>query len=391
LHCSGVRLRDICEQLGGAPHSAVQAVLKKHGRKPHPRQLLRGQRLDRAIDLYANEGLTFRQVSERLGVAEWTVRHELANVGVKSRDRPRFVAAEEAQIIQRYDSGEPLTSIAKAFGCSEETIRRIILRNGRQMRPKRKLNPAIQSKIVEAYYRDAPNTSQMATEIGADRHAILRDGPELGGGRLDTRAFRNPSDDGCYWIGFLMADDKVMENGTLNITLQSSDRAHLEKLRAFLKSDAQIRDEGTNASPFKPGGTAVLLSVCSMDLVDDLKRWASLYRKTGEETLLQDEMSRHVWRGVIDGHGTVRVHKRGYLELRLYGSKDLCEQFRGYVLTLLPACRAKVCMSRDIYSFSLCCRPAETIARELYRDCATYLDRKFDVVARFLRWSYRNQ
>jgi hypothetical protein len=395
-HDNGTRLRDICAEFG-ATHSAVQAVLKKYGRKPHPRRILRGQKFDMAIDLYTHQLLSFRDVAKRLGVAEWTVRHEFANADIKSRDRHRFAPAEEMQILQGYNAGGSATGLAKVLHCSEETIREIILRNGGQMRPKRKLNGATTSTILDAYYSDGRNTSQIAAEIGVDRHTvrnyILQHGGQLRGPRevhrirsLDTHAFRTPTDEGLYWLGLLMADGNVMENGTITVGLQSADRTHLEKFRKFLKSDACIRDKVGNASSFKPGSTAVYFSVCSKDIVDDLARWGVVCRKTGRETLLRDQMSRHIWRGLIDGDGTVRVHKRGYLELKLYGSKPLCKQFRAYVRTLVPNCRAEVRESRCIWCFSLSCGPAETVARELYRDCKTYLKRKFDVAARIFGW-----
>ena len=34
--------------------------------------------------------------------------------------------------------------------------------------------------------------------------------------------------------------------------------------------------------------------------------------------------------------------------------------------------------------FGLCCGPAEAVARELYRDCNLYLDRKYDIAKRLL-------
>jgi len=305
----------------------------------------------------------------------------LPRLGVQRRDRRRFSPVEEAQIIGRYDEGEPTRNIAKAFDCSEETIRRILVRNSRQTRPKRRLNPAIQSKIIEAYYQDI---SQIATEISGDRHGVPED-PDLCGGRIDVHAFRNPGADGFYWIGFLMADGNVTEDGTLSVILQSSDRAHIEKLRVFLKSDAPILDKMTNARSFKPGGTAVLLSVRSQDIVDDLKRWVSVCRD-GTENLVPDEMARHVWRGIMDWNGTVRVNKRGQLELRLYGSKVLCERFQAYVRVLAPGCQANVFKSGGTNCVYLCSSAAETVALALYRDCSTCLDRKFAVVARFFGW-----
>jgi DNA-binding CsgD family transcriptional regulator len=394
-HDKGSRLRNICEQFG-ASHSAIQVILKRSGRHPWPRRVLRGERLGLAISMYRHDGKSYRFIAKQLGVSEWTVRHEIAKAGYQSRSKNRFTPDEEIHIKGRYDAGETSTSLARELSCSEETVRDVILRNGGQMRPKRKLS-AQQARAAMKHYAEQRSTSQVAKAFGVNRQTIrnyiLRGGGQPRSPReahrtraLDTRAFRCPGDQGLYWIGFLMADGNVMEKGTLTLGLQATDRAHVKKFRMFLKSDAPIIEKVGNATSYKPGSKAVYFSVCSKDMVEDLAKWGIRYRKSGREELLRDQSSRHVWRGIIDGDGTVRVHKRGYLELKLYGSRALCEQFRSYVLTLVPHCRANVCASRGISCFSLCCSPAEIVASELYKDCSIYLDRKFKAVARFLGW-----
>jgi hypothetical protein len=194
---------------------------------------------------------------------------------------------------------------------------------------------------------------------------------------LDKDAFTRASEEAEYWIGFLMADCSVREQeGTLSVALQSGDIGHLRKLKRFLKSTAPIRTGRLNRGAYKPGAKFAKLSIHSKDLVGSLMEAGVIPNKTGKEKFLKYNLSRHAWRGAIDGDGSVGWHKRGYFYLKLYGCLQFCEQFRQYVMTLIPNCRAKVHPSGSIFAFGMCCGPAEAIGRELYRDCRVSLDRK---------------
>jgi hypothetical protein len=202
---------------------------------------------------------------------------------------------------------------------------------------------------------------------------------------LDVNAFLRDDEEAIYWTGFSIADTCVGDNGTFSAALQVRDRNHLVKLKRFLDAAASIKTGKGNATCFRPGRPFVKLTVASKLLTDSLALAGVLPRKTGTERLLRYEMSRHAWRGAIDGDGTLGRHKRGYFYIKLYGSRMLCEQFREYVLTLVPTCRAKVQRSKTIFAFGVCCGPANTVIRELYGDCSVYLTRKKRAVAPLLR------
>ena len=184
-----------------------------------------------------------------------------------------------------------------------------------------------------------------------------------------------------YWIGFLITDGSVHENGTLFVKLQAADREHLGKLRGYLGSGARILDGVGNPTSYAPGNPFVKLAVYSKSLVESVGEFGVLPRKTPNANLLRWQFSRHTWRGAIDGDGTLGRHKRGYAHIRLYGSKALCSQFREFVLTLVPKCRAEVRRAGPMYSFGVCCGPAERVIRNW--DCTVALDRKH-AIARML-------
>lgn len=282
------------------------------------------------------------------------------------------------------------TQLSQTRACSEETIRRILIQHKIPIRSKRKLTQITAARIVEEYDGGTPSPA-LAQKVGVVPATVLRyvraAGDRVRNGRevhrslcLKTDVFRSPSPEGRYWIGFAMADGCVMPNGTLTFNLQAADREHLEKLKRFLGSDAQIRQGNVRAAGFKLGAPFVKFSVCSKDIVEDLARFGVVPRKSMKERVIGLEMSPDFWRGVVDGDGHVSFHKRGYFQLKLYGSRALCEQFRQFVLVHVPHCRATVHPSRSIFALSLCCGPAVEIARVLYGNATVYLERKFAVV-----------
>lgn len=390
MHDHGERLKDICARFG-LLHSQVQQFLNANGRTPHPRSILRGKRLEEARRLYQDERLSAQKVATSLKVSDSTVRAALKKAGVLFRPRHKLTVNQRKRACEMYESKIPYARIAEHFKCSPEVIRKLLHENRIKIRPARKLDPRSLEQIL-AMYRSRMKPSEIGEEFGVTKQTVasyLRfHGEPIRGPRdahrkhgLDKAAFTQDSEESEYWIGFLMADCSVRnQEGTLAVALQIGDIGHLRKLKKFLKSTAPIITGKLNRGAYKPGAEFAKLVVHSKDLVDSLIKAGVVPNKTGKEKFVKHRLSRHAWRGAIDGDGSVGRHKRGYFYLKLYGCRQFCEQFRQYVLTIVPSCRAQVQPSRSIFAFGMCCGPAEAVARELYRDCKVYLDRKFDEV-----------
>jgi hypothetical protein len=398
MHDSGKRLREICERYN-LHHSSVQKFLVQNGRTPHPRAFLTGSARVQAIDLCKT--MSARQVAKRLGLSDSTVRKALHESGEQGWS-PELNAQEKERACELYRSGLPYPRIADLIQRDAESIRIVLHKLGVEFRPKRKLDSRAQRDILNQY-----ETGITPARLGETynvhentiKKAVVDRGGKLRGHRddvhrtipLDADAFEHDSEDAEYWTGFAMADGTVNDNGVFAVGLQIGDIAHLYKLRRFLKSGARVAKGTVNRGGYKPGAEFAKLSVWSMKLVDSLKEAGVVPRKTGSEKLLKYQLSRHTWRGAIDGDGSLGWHKRGYFWIKMYGSKTLCEQFRQFVLTLVPDCRAEVQRSGPIFGFGLCCGPAEVVARELYRDCSAYLNRKYRIVCPLLRAQRRQR
>lgn len=386
----GTRLSCICEKFGGVHHSFIQGVLKRNGIVGPPRMLLTGNALKEAISMYKVG--SSNKVAEVLGMSSRTILDALHRAEISIRPRRKFDNVTERMICSEYLDSKSSTQLSKYYGCSNGLILDILRRGNVLIRPKRKLNFQIVSQLPQRYRESSMSRAELgmlygvcAATIGNRLHeenVEMRDSRDESRRtyRIDQLAFSLETEESLYWIGFLMADGCVDEHGTLSIHLQYADRGHLYKLRSFLNSSAPVRQQYGNESGYRPGVPFASFCIHCTTIVEQLIAYGVIPRKTGRECLLKGQSSRHVWRGLVDGDGTVGFHKRGYFYLKLYGSHAICSQFRAFVLTLVPTCKATVRKSRTIYSFGVSCGVARIVAVELYRNNNVALSRKAKIV-----------
>ena len=138
---------------------------------------------------------------------------------------------------------------------------------------------------------------------------------------LNHQAFDIVTNDAAYWIGFLFADGSVIQQqrGAPQVQLRLSeiDRGHLEKFRQFLDSTHAI-----TTSP--PGNLGGYQSRASARYAIVSRRLAGRLLEMGRyEGPIAPELaaSRHFWRGVVDGDGSIFILKTGYSGISLVGSQ----------------------------------------------------------------------
>jgi hypothetical protein len=189
----------------------------------------------------------------------------------------------------------------------------------------------------------------------------------------DETAFSNPTAEGRYWIGFLMADGSVTGN-QLDVRLGKQDGDHLLKLKKFLVAENPVR-EGTSRCCGRKYPFAGF-SVRSQRLVDDLSRYGVVPNKslTARASLLESD--RDFWRGVVDGDGCLAVNGKGRPIFIFYGSQTLTDQFASFAKNIIPDCRAIPRPHLGIYQFRLNGCQAAKLAGVLYSDAVVALDRK---------------
>lgn len=136
----------------------------------------------------------------------------------------------------------------------------------------------------------------------------------------------------AYWLGFLKADACIIKN-QIRINLKDEDIEVLEKLKISLKSDYPILFQEHFDKRTKKIYKKVFLCITSDRLVNKLKKYSVVPRKTQKEVYqkIRKNLQIHYIRGLIDGDGsfcyTKNKNAKNGKEKRfsLCGSLSVCE------------------------------------------------------------------
>ena len=216
--------------------------------------------------------------------------------------------------------------------------------------------------------------------------------------KLDEHAFDVLTPEAAYWVGFALGDGNVHKN-KFSVRLKGSDVAHLEKLKAFLKSSNKVCHGITK--PCMIGDKLVSpkeyanFSVSSPVLVARLAEMGVVPRKSLIASIPEElRNSRDVYRGLIDADGHIVIRQRkAYLpgdfvctkygqkarvdvRISLIGSIHVVSQFRDYVVSIEPQITNKVSKRGTIFSFEVGGESAQRLTAHFYNDAVVSLDRK---------------
>lgn len=285
---------------------------------------------------------------------------------------------QKADVLQRYAAGESASRIADSFDVTRQAVVGILRRRGMAIRVNAKLTSEQKAAAVERYM-----AGESSTRIAADfkvsdmalRGVLRRRGVAIRGKHsLREDAFDDFSADAAYWIGFLFADGTVhFREGLkphIGVGLSRRDREHLVKLREFLGSTHAISDISSTR--------ACYFSVRSERLAN---RLLALGRYAGsiDRELVR---SRHFWRGVMDGDGSVGEYG-GKAQARLFGERRLLDAFNEF-LASRDVTGLSVRTHKSIHVIGTTSKPAMKIIYLLYNDAPTVLNRKADIARRIL-------
>jgi len=244
-------------------------------------------------------------------------------------------ASQVAEAVARYASGESTANIADCFGVSTVAISNLARRRG----------------VVR--------TRSMAQKRVS----------------YDPFAFRRDDAESRYWTGFMMADGCIVHRAgrmpTLALVVSDVDREHLERFRAFLRSDHAI----TKIAKRPNSNASVRFALTCERLCADLAALGVRQRKSATAKAPDHlVMDRDFWRGVVDGDGSIGRYRAGAM-LRLVGSQDIVTQFLEFARTHVPT-QASVRPHKSIFTTGIVGRIAEHLASVLYQSSDVALARK---------------
>lgn len=199
---------------------------------------------------------------------------------------------------------------------------------------------------------------------------------------LNEDAFDELTPDAAYWIGFLLADGCVIESkgnsqNVLGLALKTSDRPHIDKLQKFLGSTFPVyyREPVETMGYLNTGSYSV--AIRSTRICDSLMGYGIVPRKTNSACVdSRFAGNRDFWRGMVDGDGCIHFNKKGYVQLSLVGSQDVCDKFSDYICGVAGRVPVVRMSSEFLFATSISGTRAAKVIDNLYSGATTVLDRK---------------
>lgn len=205
-------------------------------------------------------------------------------------------------------------------------------------------------------------------------------------GFVNETRFKTLDDEpAAYYYGFLVTDGCLGKNKNhVTLSLSHEDTHILETMKWWMESYAEINTDICNRKSghitimkrFTFANKIVRLSLESHGLHPQKSKIATVPNTYSHD----NSWSKHFWRGVIDGDGSLYINTNKCRVINLVGSLDLCEKFRDY-------CNSKISISMvpsitktdNIFSVSFAGRNAIEIAKHLYLDS----DPKYRLVRKY--------
>ena len=298
----------------------------------------------------------------------------------------------ELQVVTRYANGESARAIAADLGCSTQNICNVLARFSITLRPRggsvRLLSPKQEQKIADALGAGACGRD-LAVTYGVSQSLIVNIRKRCGvaPGRVGRRvtklidhcAFNAITSANVYWTGFLFADggiDYSEDTPLICLELARKDRDHVEKFRAFLKSDYAISDVVHKHSYGRDGTTpASSFRARSRPIANALEARGLMVKKSLRDPVAAMAASRDFWRGMVDGDGWIGL-RDNYPVVGLSGQRLILDRFQTFLTSHELPPHEIVPTESGIWKIVVSGNNARTLVRLLYRDAGTALERK---------------
>lgn len=183
----------------------------------------------------------------------------------------------------------------------------------------------------------------------------------------------------AYWLGFIASDGSICE-GQLKIGLSFKDFSHLEKFRAFMKSEHPIHIYYPIVKGKKHKSCEI--SIGSQKIVTDLLKLNVGNKKsfTLEPSKIKKNYLNSYLRGIIDGDGSFSVDKLEQIRLNVISSLPMCQFIMDALVENCDIKPTKICEEKRSPGMYYCYfggnNKIKSIIDFLYQDAKIYLDRK---------------
>lgn len=158
---------------------AILLVLRRIGVKVRPRRLPKNNpsaAQEAEIVVRYQDGATIGHLASALCITSATVSKVLTRNGVDLRISRRLTDQQERQACRRYLEGENTVQLGKAFGVTRSTMQRILARNGVRLRSRSEAKGGLsenQEKEACARYQRGETSTQISNALAVSSGCIL--------------------------------------------------------------------------------------------------------------------------------------------------------------------------------------------------------------------------
>mgnify|MGYP003403291335 CR=1 FL=1 len=285
----------------------------------------------------------------------WMFREKLMNVEFNKKFKPRTPSPSigiEDIIVTDYVGGMSRDEIRKKYKISDRMVVRLVRESGNSLRT------ATESRRISS------------------------------GLTIDCTAFNNFSEPlAQYFYGLILADGSLRGN-SINFCIKNTDAKILEQFQKYLGMNYGLKFSSAFDNRTLKTYHRCTFAVSEKKIVDRLKEQGLLQAKSCKETLPKFDWlnSRDFWRGVIDGDGHIRLQETR--ALALVGSEEVVNGFIAFCnnFNLLQTPRkasSKFYKNLELFKVQLTADDAERVARFIYREGDTALERKLVTVLNY--------
>lgn len=196
--------------------------------------------------------------------------------------------------------------------------------------------------------------------------------------KFDVHFFDNiDTEDKAYWLGFLYADGNVSSSdNTVSVGLQINDFSHLEKLKAAIQSNLQVkRDFSRGRCRFRFANSHTKKALIAHGLIPRKSYTLKFPEK------IPFILIRHFIRGYFDGDGCVGVYDRAdkptIVRTSCIGTSNMLEHILDHAMIKSNLAKANKNGDDAILQFQLSGYKSYQFLTYLYQDSNVFLDRKF--------------
>lgn len=363
--------------------SEIYYILRKSGIQLKMNALSQSEK-DYIISEYQN-GKSIIQISQEFSRSISSVFRVLLKNKIPIRGPKSFNQTEKDYIFREYELGKSGSQIARELNHSSKGIRSFLKRNEIQIRNQgiylEKLSPS-EKLAIKLDYENGMRSGKLMKKYPVSRSTIHKTLKNQGC-HLENRVysinedyFNEPlNEEKAYWIGFLLADGSVSDNGELCLPLQEGDIGHLQKIKKALQSEHPI------CRPFTPN--EFVLRINSVKIAHSLKKFEIFPRKTGKYSFPELPSKFHCpfLRGYIDGDGSLgefEYRSRKYFFFSILGTPIFLEKARMIISNKLSIRIPTIYAERGVSVIAWRSRnDVLRLVKFFYKNSETHLDRKF--------------